>query len=85
MSDFAVIAPENDDLAVKFYDNTASQSTYNISFLLNYASERNWYTALLTIGHALLRLLNVNSCVVNSRITRIVTPVLTLTYFPCFC
>ena len=43
ISDFAVEAPENVELAVKFYDKTATQSTYNSSFLVNYTSERNWY------------------------------------------
>ena len=46
MSNSGVIDPENDDLAVQFYNNTASQCTPNFSFLLNYASERNWYCVI---------------------------------------
>ena len=54
ISDFAVVAPENVDLALKFYDNTATQSTSIIP-------QKETGIALLTIEHALLQLLNVNS------------------------
>ncbi len=60
ISDFAVEAPENVDLAVKFYDKTATQSTYDSSFLVNYTSERNWY-CIINNRTRLLQLLNVNS------------------------